>query len=221
MKIIKIISIITILFFASLVFLNISKAVYFATDTIYLYENGKRIHDNRVFTPGFGSCRNGRCTIGQQSYPIIIYRIRNNNITTFLEFKSKDRWIGVHRSKVYKNYLEYLEKNNGYYYYISFNPGPSEGGMGVPPGEIGGRIGDYRAFVLEIDTGNYKKISGEPAEIFKKNIDIKDIRDIRKPFWKNILPINNIIYSSIFIIVLVLIIYFIKNRKKYKYKNQK
>ena len=230
-KILLFIPIITILFFVSLVFPNISKAVYFATDNVYLYENEKRIHDNSaIFLVSYKShserCKDGLCLIGQQFYPVTIYRAKNNDTLTFPEFSSqhpyqgdkydgpaKDRWNAQNT----ENYLKYLGENS--YYSVSFNPGPSEGGVSAPPGVIGGRIGDDRYYVLEIDNGNYRQISGEPAETFEKNRDVAPFT--KKSFWKNILSTNNIIYSSIFIIVLASIIYFIKNRKKYKYKDQK
>ncbi len=224
------ISIITILFFASLIFPNISKAVYFATDNVYLYENGKRIYDNSaIFLVSYKShserCKNGLCLIGQQFYPVTIYRTKNNNTLTFPEFSSqhpyqgdkydgpaKDRWNAQNT----ENYLKYLGENSCYS--VAFDPGPSEGGESAPPGVIGGRIGDDRYYALEIDNGNYRQISGEPAETFEKNTDVTPFT--KKSFWKNILSTNNIIYSSIFIIVLASIIYFIKSRKKYKYKDQ-
>jgi len=223
------ISIIAILFFVSLISLNLSRAVYYATDSIYLYENGKRVNDDSIiFLASYKShsekCKNGLCLISQSLYPVTIYRTRNDDTFTYSEFSSQnpyqgDKYDGVAKdewnSQKTENYLKYLGENS--YHSISFNPGPSEGGEPSEPGMLGGRIGDDRYYALEIDDGNYRQISGEPREIFKENIDVTPF--VEKSLWKNILSSSNIIYLSIFIIIVVLVIYFIKKRKKLKYKN--
>ena len=201
--------IITVLFFVSFLFPDVSKAVYiYSTDRVFLYENGKRINDdNAIFLVSYKKhserCESGLCFIDQQFYPVTIYRTKNNDTLTYAEYREE-------------NYLKYLEENS--YYSVSFNPGPSGGGEPAPPGGIGGRIGTYRRYALQIDNGIYMQISGEPTETFEENTEVAPFT--KKSFWKNII-LSSIIYLSIFIIVLAPIIYFIKNRKRDEYKDQK
>ncbi len=174
------ISIITSLFFCSIVFTSISNAVYFASDSVYLYEDGKRIHDNNIiFIASYKTyneeCTDGLCSIGQQFYPVTIRKTKSDFV-------------------------------------ISFDPGPSEGGEGCgSPGCMGGRIGDYRSYVLDINNGNYKQILGKPEKNFDENEEVipLDKENLKKEF----ISTNNIIYLFIFIILLILISQFKKYRR--------
>ena len=166
----------------------ISKGVLFGKDSVYLYENGKRIDDDAAIFESYlvnsTRCKNGLCLIGQQFYPVTIYRTENDNTLTYHEFSSQHPYEGnrydgkakrTWNAQNTENYLKYLEENSNYF--ISFDPGPSEGGEGAPfipfkHGQSegmympGGRIGDDRSYVLNINNGDYKQISGQPYEIF-------------------------------------------------------
>lgn len=208
-------SILIILFISFLVSPNISEAVYFASDSISIYENGKKINnDSVIFVASYKSysekCAGGLCSIGQQFYPVTIHKAKDNSaLLTYAEFSSqhpyqgdkydgpaKDRWSAQNK----ESYLNYLDENSNYS--ISFNPVPSEGGKGCGyPGCIGGRIGDDRSYTLDIASRDYKKTSG--------------IQN-----YERILPVRNIIiFSTLAIIVLISIFYFIKKRNKRLSKN--
>ena len=193
------------------IFSSTSKSVGYAEDSVYLYEYGKRMYDNSVIFVTNRSyayskkCENGLCLIGQQYIPVTIYKTKSSNVLTFFEFESqhpKDYYDGeILDRNIWdsENYLEYLKQNSDYF--ISFDPGPSEGGEGCgSPGCWGGRIGDDRFYALNINNGNYNLISSEPKEYFLGNI----------------LSIKDVIYLLIPIIVLVLIIYFKRKRSKKK-----
>lgn len=224
-KLLFIIIITAVVFFHSSVFCNISKAVYFASDSVYIYENKERICDNSViFVASYKSyskrCNDGLCLIGQQFYPVTIHKAKNGNILTFYEFSSqyegawndgeaKDSW----NDKNVRNYLEYLKKNSDHY--VSFDPGPSEGGEGCgSPGCFGGRIGDDRSYAININNGDYKQISDEPEKTFGGDENVAPLNE--QHLKKYILSASNIIYLSTFIVVLSLIIYFKRKRSKKK-----
>ena len=213
--------IILILLFCAPVFFNVSTAAYFASDTVYLYEYGERIHDSAAIFPeyGYGRCEDGVCDIGQQFYPVTIHRVKDEGVMTWVEFHriwTQDRLPSLTREKLKllsEEYLKYLEENS--LYSISFDPGPAPGGEPAPPGNFhGGRIGDYRAFVLDFFSGEYMllqispdRITVEPTERFDDNVPYRE----RENFW--------IIYLSLTIlVVLVLVIYFFKRFKKSKQK---
>ena len=210
-KLFPIAFVVVTLFFCSFIFFNISKSTYYAEDSVYLYEYGKRMHDNSVIFVTDRSyayskrCKNGLCSIGQQYIPVTMYKTKNDNVLTFFEFESqhpKDYYDGEILDRNMwdsENYLEYLKQNSDYS--ISFSPCPSEGGEGCgSPGCWGGRIGNERSYALNINNGNYNLISGEPKEYFLGNI----------------LSIKDIIYLLTPIIVLVLIIYSKRKRNKKK-----
>lgn len=195
------------------IFPIISKSVYYAEDSVYIYEYGKRIYDNSFIFVTDGSysyskrCGNGLCLVGQQYIPVTIYKTKNNNTLTFFEFESqhpKDYYSGepIDRNmRDSENYLEYLKQNS--YYSASFDPGSSEGGEGCGfSGCWGGRIGDNRSFVLNVNNGNYKQIAVEPGEYFLGGI----------------LSRNIVIYLSIFISFLILIFCLKIKRKNNKVK---
>ena len=210
-------SMITVFIFANLLLSpSISNAVYFASDNVSIYENGKKITNNSViyvasYKTHSEKCTRGVCLIGQQFYPVTIHKAKNNStLLTFAEFSSqnpyqgdkydgpaKDRWHNQNK----ENYLSYLNENSDYS--TTFDPPPSEGGEGCGyPGCIGGRIGDPRSYSFDIASGNYSEI---PSIQIHESI---------------LLPIRNIIIFFILtIVVLVLIIFFIKKRNKRLSKN--
>lgn len=201
------------------IFPNLSKSVYYATDGIYIYDYGKRVYENNIIFLSKGNntlyskkCNDGLCLIGQQFYPVIIYKTKNNSILTYNEFdtqqfknyyKDYPNEEATDRNLLtMENYKEHLKENSDYS--ISFNPGPSEGGEGCGfPGCLGGRIGNDRYYVLNINNGNYNLILDEPKEYFLGNI----------------LSIKDVVYLLIPITVLVLVIYFKRKRNKKEIKH--
>ena len=204
-----------IIFISLLLSPSISKAVYFASDNVSIYENGKKINNDSVlFIASYKTyserCTGGVCSIGQQFYPVTIHKAKNNStLLTYAEFSSrnpyqgdkydgaaKDRWNNQNK----ESYLSYLDENSDYS--TSFDPGPSEGGEGCGyPGCIGGRIGDDRSYSLDIASGDYKETSSMQT-------------------YAHTLPIRNIaIFFILVIVVSILIFFFIKKRNKRLLKN--
>ncbi len=113
------------------------QSVSFASDIVHVYENGKQITDNSViWKADYGYtelCKNGVCSIGQQFYPVTIYKTSQSNLTEGdIEFDMKIATV--------------LQ--------TTFNPGQSIG-VEYCEGEncIGGRIGSTRTYNVHIDTG--------------------------------------------------------------------
>ena len=199
----------TLFFFVTLlIFPSQSYAVYIASDSVTIYENGNRLTDDSViFVANYGThsekCNRGICTVGQQFYPIRVYRSKDGStLLNYSEFSSQNPFNGDENDGTAKDiwnnenkerYLSYLAENS--IYSTSFNPGVSEGGTGCGyPGCIGGRVGNPRSFNLDIVNGDFEV--GWTMKIWLQN-----------------LPIQYIFIPSIFItIVLIVLIYFIKNR---------
>lgn len=164
--------IISFLFIAFLLFPKLVYSVYFASDTVHLYKNGRKLHDNAIYLVSYKShsekCPNGVCVIGQQFYPVTIHLPKRGNLLTYAEYSSENPYSGPKRgpeagkaiddwsSKNKQNYLKYLKENSRDI--ATFNPDPSEGGEGCGyPGCIGGRIGDDRNYNFDIATGKFSQ----------------------------------------------------------------
>jgi len=136
--------------FVILFFPVVIGAVYFAVDSVTLLENGNKINDELTLWAadyGYGDlCPNGICNIGQQFYPVTIYRLKTLTIQSFGQFKETPG------SKQGIEFHKYLKENS--YYQTTLQPPKSEGG-----GE--GRIGNYRAIDFDIRT-NKLTITSEP-----------------------------------------------------------
>ncbi len=142
-----------VIFISLLLFIPfVTYAVYFASDTVTLAENSKKITDDKTLWAadyGYGGiCPNGVCDIGQQFYPVTIYRLKTIDIQKFGEFQEPpDSKQGV-------EFHKYLKENS--FYSMVFSPPASEGGEGCgSPGCMGGRIGDERNIDLDLKTQKY------------------------------------------------------------------
>ena len=80
-KIIILTFISVVLIVGSFMFTNISNAVYYARDTIYLYENRSKVKYNGIYLVEYKThsekCIDGVCSIGQQFYPVTIHISEN------------------------------------------------------------------------------------------------------------------------------------------------
>jgi hypothetical protein len=139
--------------------------VYFATNKIVLYENGKRIKDSSVLNDrGHQApvCKNGICKIGQQYDSVTFYRTNVSNILNY------DEWLKNNTGGFsdYENiYLKRLKDAALYSTTISL---PPPGGGEDCKGEmcLGGRIGNDRTLKVDIqkDTAD---IQEEPHVVIK------------------------------------------------------
>lgn len=171
-----------ILFVTLIVFIfspKITNAVYFATDTVYLYQDNNRVQDNALFVASYGTyselCTNGICKIGQQFYPATIYVPKENELLSYKDFISmspykggdndgsaKDLWNKENEQK----YGTYLQENSRTS--VIFNPGPSDGGDECDrPICFGGRVGDDRTFNFDIATGAVSEVNSAQALLQK------------------------------------------------------
>ena len=161
---------------------HVTKAIYFASDTVYLHNSGKKITDDAIYVVNYKSwsdrCQNGVCSIGQQFYPVTIYLPKEIKLLTQPEFDSQYSYLEPvpgSKTEINKdeqnntntnNYLRYLEENSSAS--TTFNPGPSTVGDGCKsPGCLGGRIGDNRSFDLDINTGNFKENQTATSSVSK------------------------------------------------------
>ncbi len=90
--------IILLIFFSILIFVS-KKAfsVYFATNKIILYEDGKRVTDSSVIYGEYSYdpvCKNGICNIGQQYSTVTFYKTKNTNNFNKEDFTSN--WYLTH-----------------------------------------------------------------------------------------------------------------------------
>jgi len=71
---------------------QVSKAVYFASDNVYLYQLEKKVSSNAIYLASYKSwsarCDKGLCQIGQQFYPVIVYLPKSEDLLTEPEFSS-------------------------------------------------------------------------------------------------------------------------------------
>lgn len=129
-------------------------AVTIATDTIYLYEDGKRVtnsswmHDVYDYAP---SCKKGVCYI-QQGHTPTFYKTQEKNVLDHEEFCNKHDC----RSKSHDAYVDELRSTAGYS--IKVDVPVSTGGEDCKPlpGQetcLGGRVGTPRNFRLDVETG--------------------------------------------------------------------
>jgi hypothetical protein len=219
MKIIYLIYVTLFFFVTLLIFPSQSDAVYIASDSVTIFEDGDRLTDDSViFVANYGThsekCNRGICEVGQQFYPIRVYKSKEGStLLNFSEFSSqnpfngddndgtaKDNW----NNDIKQGYLNYLDENS--IYSTSFNPGLSEGVTGCGyPGCIGGRVGNPRSYNLDI-------VNGDSEMGWNMKI------------WIQNLPLQYILIPSIFItLVLIVLIFFIKkqDRSNKVYSNKK
>lgn len=72
-------------------------AVYFATNRILIYENGKRITDNSIIHDrNYGNpvCKKGRCLVGQQYEVVTFFKTNRNDILSHEEWTKN--WYLTH-----------------------------------------------------------------------------------------------------------------------------
>ena len=192
--------IVVVLFCFAFIFPNISTAVFLeeGRDLIYLYEHGKRIHDDETSILAYRqeeTCEGGLC--------IILDNIRSEMVT-------------IHRTK------------EDYSVSFHLPPPEVIETISVRPGEVGGGyIFEDRAFVLNLSTDEYMRIplegitvdligeeytfiplGTEPAENFHENIPYK------KGLWKKILTTENIIYIVVLLLVLLVAIVYVSKKRK-------
>ncbi len=204
------VSVVTTILTYLVLYLSISKAVYFATDYVSIYENENKINNDSVLYVTSSKthseiCAEGVCLIGQQLYPVTFYKAKNTSaLLTFAEFSlqnpyqggeddglAKDSW----HNQTKESYLSYLDENSDYA--TTFEPGPSGGGEGCGyPGCLGGRVGDDRLYSLNIVSGEYQETAN-------------DLINERSAF-----PSRHIMIS-LAAITLILIIFFIKKRNRF------
>lgn len=153
-----------------------ASAVYFAENTILLYENGKRVDDSSVFhsrNNSFPVCKNGVCKVGQQYETVTFYKTGQNNLLNW------DEWVGTHKgcegfekkrigksaeeinpecNKIssddyWKAYMDGIK--NAVLYAVTVKLPPPEGGEGCGSSNcIGGRIGDNRTLGVDLKKGS-------------------------------------------------------------------
>ncbi len=166
-----------ILMLTSLFVPRIAYGVFFASDKVYVYENGKRIRNNSViwqtsYKTYFEICTDGICNIGQQFYPVTIYKTTEPNLLPEEQWKTKyyqdhiecEGYIS-HKAEIEKLWFEYLKTS------------------------------EYK--VLEENAKNEaiaKKIAGVGPYVAQKTYDaeVQYIRSKGYPFYENgICKINN------------------------------
>lgn len=208
-----------VIFVAMFLFPRQSYAVYIASDSITIYEDGNRLTDDSViFVASYGThsekCNRGICNVGQQFYPIRVFKSKDGStLLNFSEYSSQNPFEGdendgpskdVWNNNIKEGYLSYLVENS--IYSTSFNPGLSEGGTGCGyPGCIGGRVGNPRSYNLDI-------VNGDSEMGWNMKI------------WIQNLPLQYILIPSIFItLVLIVLIFFIKKQDRFNkvYSNKK
>src|SRR3989344_9234142 len=91
----------TLLLLYTMVFIFKShpSAVYFATNNIQLYENGKKVsNDSVVHDRDFQNpvCNNGVCSVGQQYEFVTFYKTSQNHIMNYSEWINN--WYYTHES---------------------------------------------------------------------------------------------------------------------------
>ncbi len=147
-------------------------AVYFARDTVTLFENGNRVSDDLTLWAadyGYGGlCMGGVCDIGQQFYPVTIYRLKSEKVQGFGEFQR------THDSKQGVEFHRYIKENS--YYQTTLQPPKSEGGEGCGyKGCIGGRIGDDRTIDLDLKTNKFRITSDLPTKNGTTNDTVREL----------------------------------------------
>jgi hypothetical protein len=162
-------------------------AVLPASDTVQISVNGERVSDNSVvFVVAGGSssqvCNKGSCSIGQQFYPVTLYKFASGTPKTLYQFT--DSLSGRPNSSdlaayeawnisAQQQYVDYLESNAAYS--LAYNPGPSEGGKGC--GDVGdlclgGTVGTDRTLAVDLvrDTPAQPASDGDTTSLLNTSI---------------------------------------------------
>ncbi len=187
-------------------FTRYSNAVYFADDTVILFKNNNPISSSDYLWAadyGYGDyCNQGTCKIGQQFYPVTIYRLRHNNIIPF------NKYTETGNEKQGIEYHWYLLSNS--FSTVEFNPKPSYGGEGCGSQNcIGGRLGSYRNITFDVENKTIKYIDEDESPLiylqqngFKSFILLMTSRT----------SVQLILVISLTIISIFLFLYFKKNK---------
>lgn len=77
-----------LLIFTFILFPKLAYAVVFEHDTVYLFENGKKITDSSVIWNS-EICFSGVCDIGQQHEPVTLYKTSETNLLPFEQWKTQ------------------------------------------------------------------------------------------------------------------------------------
>jgi len=153
-------------------FSNKAYSVYFATDKIILYENGKRIENSSVLHDadnGRPVCKNGICFVGQQFRDVIFYKTNENNLFNY------DEWIdNSHMTNGQDGYQAYLKniKVKAIYSIKAKLPPPEGGASGnCFMGHCsGGRIGNDRTLVLDLKKGTVSELANNKLSSYFSKI---------------------------------------------------
>ncbi|MDP2685083.1 MAG: hypothetical protein Q8P20_08685 [bacterium] len=172
---------IVVFLFALCIFPGNSRAAYYATDIVYLREQGVQISDNAIFLASYETqserCLHGVCMIGQQFYPVKIYMLKDDSTMIYSEYVYQHPYTGdnddgnakdVWNAQIKSDYLVYLSENGDPY--ISFDPGPS-----IDIGDSDNKIGDDRSYKLDLITSQYSLMS--EANRNDSN-DVEDSQDL-------------------------------------------
>jgi hypothetical protein len=164
--------------------------VIFANDSLYLFSGGKRIADQSVLValPGPGDGRLAVCVKGAywlrqgptwKAGPYTFIRTRGNNLTFEQWLKSPEGKAGGdlggnERRRDYQAYLRQRATNPRQSIAVTLptvqespalektpNPPPR-------PGMTGGRIGDFRFFRIDLDSGTITQVPLEQVRQTKK-----------------------------------------------------
>ena len=173
-----------------------ASAVIFASDTIDLYESGKRIKDNTVirseYEGAFNICENGtfnHSQIGPRE--MVFYKTATNNLTQ-QEWLDSPAGKGKSASAHEEEYLKNRTKNAVFSKKIKL-PERTDNSSYDPPkeGMTGGRIGSVRDINIDIKTGKEVILKAPPTMKEVKASSLKnksknDLSDANKSESKSV-----------------------------------